>query len=122
MENTQQHWEQHYGERDRVWSGRVNVRLAEVVESREPGDALDLGCGEGADAMWLAERGWHVVAVDISQVALQRAGAEADARGLSGRIEFAQPRSVRQLSRRHLRPGVGAIPAFHCPAGPAADT
>ena len=90
MENTQQFWEQHYGESDRVWSGRVNVRLAEVAESLEPGDALDLGCGEGADALWLTERGWHVVAVDISQVALQRAAADADARGLSGRVDFAQ--------------------------------
>ena len=41
---------QHYGERDRVWSGRVNVRLAEVVPTAEAGRALDLGCGEGGDA------------------------------------------------------------------------
>ena len=84
------HWEQHYGERDRVWSGRVNVRLAEVVSTLEVGYALDLGCGEGADACWLAEGGWTVVAVDISDTALQRAAAAADARGLGDRIEFAQ--------------------------------
>lgn len=85
-----EHWEQHYGERDRVWSGRVNVRLAEVVSSLAPGRALDLGCGEGADACWLAERGWSVVAVDISDTALQRAAVAAEAQGLSDRIEFAQ--------------------------------
>jgi SAM-dependent methyltransferase len=68
----------------------VNVRLAEVAAALKPGRALDLGCGEGADALWLAERGWHVVAVDISAIALQRAAADADARGLSGRINFAQ--------------------------------
>jgi len=84
------HWEEHYGERDRVWSGRVNARLAEVVSTLEPGRALDLGCGEGGDACWLAERGWTVVAVDISDTALQRAAADADARGLGDRIEFAQ--------------------------------
>jgi len=84
------HWEEHYGERDRVWSGRVNARLAEVVSTLEPGRALDLGCGEGGDASWLAERGWTVVAVDISDTALQRAAADADARGLGDRIEFAQ--------------------------------
>jgi SAM-dependent methyltransferase len=84
------HWEQHYGERDRVWSGRVNVRLAEVAALLKPGRALDLGCGEGADALWLAERGWHVVAVDISETALQRAAADADACGLGDRIEFVQ--------------------------------
>jgi SAM-dependent methyltransferase len=83
-------WEEHYGERDRVWSGRVNVRLAELASTIKPGTALDLGCGEGGDAMWLAEHGWHVVAVDISETALQRAAADAAARGLDGRIEFEQ--------------------------------
>jgi SAM-dependent methyltransferase len=84
------HWEEHYGERERRWSGRVNVRLAEVVGELKPGAALDVGCGEGADACWLAERGWTVVAVDISDTALQRAAAAAEARGLSDRIEFTQ--------------------------------
>jgi SAM-dependent methyltransferase len=84
------HWEQHYGERDRVWSGRVNARLAEVAEGLTPGRVLDLGCGEGGDALWRAERGWHVVAVDISETALQRAAAAADAREMGDRIDFAQ--------------------------------
>lgn len=88
--DAKQHWEQHYSERERVWSGRVNVRLTEVVSSLPPGHALDLGCGEGADACWLAERGWTVVAVDISDTALARATAAAEAQGLSERIEFVQ--------------------------------
>jgi SAM-dependent methyltransferase len=88
MSEAQQAWEEHYGERDRVWSGRVNVRLAELVEPMTPGRALDLGCGEGADAMWLAERGWHVTAVDVSQTALDRAAADAAARNLVDRIDF----------------------------------
>jgi SAM-dependent methyltransferase len=88
--DAKEHWEQRYGERDRVWSGQVNVRLAEVVPTLDAGRALDLGCGEGADACWLAERGWTVIAVDISDTALQRAAAEADVRGLSDRIEFTQ--------------------------------
>jgi SAM-dependent methyltransferase len=88
--DAKEHWEQHYGERDRIWSGRVNTRLAEVVSTLTPGHALDLGCGEGGDACWLAENGWTVVAVDISDTALQRAAAEADARGLTERIDFAQ--------------------------------
>jgi ubiquinone/menaquinone biosynthesis C-methylase UbiE len=57
MTEAEQAWEDHYGERDRVWSGHVNVRLAEVAGSLTPGRALDLGCGEGGDAMWLAEHG-----------------------------------------------------------------
>jgi SAM-dependent methyltransferase len=90
MNTAKEHWEEHYGERDRVWSGRVNVRLVEVASTLEAGRALDLGCGDGADACWLAERGWTVVAVDISDTALQRAAAEVDARGLGDRIDFAQ--------------------------------
>lgn len=88
--DAKEHWEEHYGERERVWSGRVNARLAEIVAPLPPGRALDLGCGEGADAVWLAEQGWHVVAVDISETALQRAAADVQARGLGDRIEFLQ--------------------------------
>jgi SAM-dependent methyltransferase len=88
MSEAQQAWEEHYGERERAWSGRVNVRLAEVVEPMRPGRALDLGCGEGADALWLAERGWHVTAVDISQTALDRAASDAASRNLLDHIDF----------------------------------
>jgi SAM-dependent methyltransferase len=88
VNETQEHWDHHYGQRERVWSGRVNQRLAEIAAPLPPGRALDLGCGEGGDAVWLAERGWHVVAVDVSEVALQRATAEARARGVADRIDF----------------------------------
>ena len=84
----QEYWEQHYGAHDRVWSGRVNAELADAVESLRPGRALDLGCGEGADALWLADRGWRVVAVDVSHTALQRAAADALDRGLERHIDF----------------------------------
>jgi len=84
------HWEEHYGERDRVWSGRVNARLVEVGAALTPGRALDLGCGEGGDALWLAEQGWHVVAIDISETALKRAQEDAEARGVGDRIDFEQ--------------------------------
>jgi SAM-dependent methyltransferase len=88
--DAKQHWEEHYGERNRVWSGRVNVRLAEVASTRSPGTALDLGCGEGGDAMWLAERGWRIVAVDISDTALARAAEDAQARAVGDRVDFQQ--------------------------------
>ena len=81
--STRGFWEQLYGERDQVWSGRVNAALAREVEHVPPGRALDLGCGEGGDALWLAERGWQVHAVDISSTALDRARAEAARRGLT---------------------------------------
>ncbi|OBI46252.1 SAM-dependent methyltransferase [Mycobacterium kyorinense] len=87
-DEVQEFWEQHYRQADRVWSGRVNAHLAEVAGPLTAGRALDLGCGEGADAMWLAERGWQVVAVDVSTIALQRATDDARQRNLLDRIDF----------------------------------
>ncbi|MDM4142662.1 MULTISPECIES: class I SAM-dependent methyltransferase [Mycobacterium] len=83
-----QFWEERYRSAERVWSGRVNPRLAEVAADLPVGRALDLGCGEGADALWLAERGWQVVAVDVSATALRRATEAASARNVLTRIDF----------------------------------
>ncbi|MEV0574499.1 MULTISPECIES: SAM-dependent methyltransferase [unclassified Streptomyces] len=74
-------WDERYRESHRIWSGNPNTMLVREVEGLKPGRALDLGCGEGADAVWLARWGWQVTATDISRVALARAaehGAEAD--------------------------------------------
>ncbi|HEX6351547.1 class I SAM-dependent methyltransferase [Actinophytocola sp.] len=73
----QQFWDDRYGTKDRLWSGAPNGVLVVEAADLPPGQALDLGCGEGADALWLAGRGWLVTAVDISQVALERAAAMA---------------------------------------------
>ena len=83
-------WEEHYTAKPQVWSGRVNARLAEVVPHIAGTRALDLGCGEGAYAIWLAEHGWTVTAVDISDTALARARAAAVDRVLADRIYFQQ--------------------------------
>jgi SAM-dependent methyltransferase len=75
-------WEDRYRSADHhhgLWSGRPNVNLVAEVADLAPGTALDAGCGEGADALWLAARGWHVTAVDISRTALDRAAAHAAA-------------------------------------------
>jgi SAM-dependent methyltransferase len=79
-------WNERYREKDRIWSGKPNARLSEAVSGMPPGRALDLGCGEGGDARWLAHQGWHVVAVDVSDTALARAAA--DAGDLAARIDF----------------------------------
>ena len=84
------HWETRYAEKPRIWSGRPNTRLAEIVGGLIGSRALDLGCGEGGDAMWLAEHGWQVVAVDVSTTALARAAEDAEARGVLGHIDFQQ--------------------------------
>lgn len=82
-------WEERYAGSARVWSDRVNRVLADVAGSLAPGRALDLGCGEGADVVWLAGRGWEATGVDISPTAIGRAVAAAEAAGLDhGRARF----------------------------------
>lgn len=71
------HWDARYAEHDRVWSDQPNAALVDEVAELPPGTALDLGAGEGADAAWLAERGWRVTAVDVSTVAVARGRARA---------------------------------------------
>jgi len=75
-------WDARYSERDGArWSGRPNGRLLAEVASLTPGRALDVGCGEGADAIWLARSGWTVTAIDISEVAVTRAREAAEQAG-----------------------------------------
>jgi SAM-dependent methyltransferase len=75
-------WDARYSERDGLmWSGRPNGRLVAEIGDLRPGRALDVGCGEGADAIWLAGRGWVVTAIDISHVAVGRARAAAELAG-----------------------------------------
>ena len=82
-------WENRYREKDGIWSGRANAMLVRTVADLPPGRALDLGSGEGGDALWLAERGWRVTGVELSGVAIARAVAAAADRGVSaGRINF----------------------------------
>ncbi|MBT2483487.1 MULTISPECIES: cyclopropane-fatty-acyl-phospholipid synthase family protein [unclassified Microbacterium] len=87
-------WETRYlnrrGESGRMWSGRVNATIAHQVADVTPGTALELGSGEGADALWLAAEGWTVTAVDISGRALAVGAAEAERQGLADRIEWVQ--------------------------------
>lgn len=77
-------WNERYLARPRVWSGSPNPVLVAEAEALPPGRALDIGCGEGADALWLAERGWHVLGIDVSDVAIDRARDEAQSRTVSG--------------------------------------
>lgn len=70
-------WDERYASADSIWSGLPNRRLVEQTTDLAPGSALEIGCGEGADALWLAQQGWDVLAVDISPVALTRAAAHA---------------------------------------------
>lgn len=73
----QAEWDQRYSERDQLWSGQPNGSLVAEIAGLTPGRALDVGCGEGADALWLAARGWDVTGLEVSAVALERAERHA---------------------------------------------
>ena len=76
-------WNQRYRSVDLVWGTEPNRFVAEALGGREPaGRALDLACGEGRNAIWLARRGWRVTGVDLSDVAIERARKLAAAEGV----------------------------------------
>jgi SAM-dependent methyltransferase len=87
---SQESWDERYRSRTALWSGNPNPHLVAEAAGLSPGTALDVGAGEGADAIWLATRGWRVVAVDLSSVALERASAHASERGsdIARRIDW----------------------------------
>ncbi|TYB41386.1 SAM-dependent methyltransferase [Actinomadura chibensis] len=86
--NGQEFWDSRYAEHEHMWSGEPNAVLVEETADLDPGTALDLGCGEGADAIWLARRGWRVTATDISAVALERAARHAEHAGVADRVDL----------------------------------
>jgi SAM-dependent methyltransferase len=78
---TQGFWDERYGSAATIWSANPNPHLVAQVADLRPGTALDVGSGEGADAIWLAEQGWQVTGIDVSTVALERAAQLAAAAG-----------------------------------------
>ncbi|WP_082413215.1 MULTISPECIES: SAM-dependent methyltransferase [Arthrobacter] len=85
-----QFWDGFYRESTQVWSGNPNALLVREVEGLKPGTALELGCGEGADAVWLAKQGWDVTGMDISAVALERASAHAREAGVENLVTLVE--------------------------------
>lgn len=79
---SQESWDERYSASQQVWSGRPSRWLVEAAAELSPGSAADLGCGEGADAIWLAAHGWSVTAVDFSAPGLARARREAHRAGV----------------------------------------
>jgi SAM-dependent methyltransferase len=78
-------WDERYASAEQVWSGEPNGALVAEVAGLPPGRALDVGCGEGADVVWLAHQGWDVTGLDVSQVALDRAALHARQAGATVR-------------------------------------
>jgi len=88
--SAQEIWDERYRSRPAVWSGEPNRHLVSEASDLPAGSALDVGAGEGADAIWLAQQGWQVTAVDVSVVALERGAENAALVGaeVAGRISW----------------------------------
>lgn len=76
-------WDRLYGGSELIWTAEPNRFLATEVADLPPGRALDVACGEGRNAVWLAQRGWQVTGIDFSQVALDKAARLAQERDVS---------------------------------------
>ncbi|MGH3723077.1 MAG: class I SAM-dependent methyltransferase [Mycobacterium sp.] len=70
-------WEEFYQSHDALWSGNANPQLVKEISTLPPRTALDAGCGEGGDSIWLAQKGWQVTGMDFSETALRRAADNA---------------------------------------------
>jgi len=83
-------WEERYAGEETMWSGRPNPQLVAEASGLTPGTALDVGCGEGGDVVWLAQQGWRVTGADFSANGLARAARHAEAAGVADRTEWWQ--------------------------------
>jgi 2-polyprenyl-3-methyl-5-hydroxy-6-metoxy-1,4-benzoquinol methylase len=83
-------WDERYRGDGQIWSGNPNVQLVAEVSGLSPGTALDVGCGEGADVIWLARQGWMVTGADFSANGLVRAAQHAERAGVDDRAEWWQ--------------------------------
>lgn len=96
-------WNSRYATQELIWTGKANRFLTAEAASLPHGRALDLAAGEGRNAVWLAEQGWTVRAVDFSDVAIEKGKQLAAARGVADKVDF----QVADL--RHFEPGVHAF-------------
>ncbi len=83
-------WEERYAGDERIWSGDPNPQLVTEVTPLTPGTALDVGCGEGGDVIWLARQGWQVTGADFSANGLARAARHAEEAGVADRTDWWQ--------------------------------
>ncbi|HEY0888252.1 MAG TPA: class I SAM-dependent methyltransferase [Nocardioides sp.] len=83
-------WEERYAGEEPIWSGNPNAQLVVEVSELTPGAALDVGCGEGGDVIWLAQQGWRVTGADFSANGLARAARHAEQAGVGDRVDWWQ--------------------------------
>ena len=111
-------WEERYSGEEKVWSGNPNPQLVAEVSGLTPGTALDVGCGEGGDVIWLAQQGWRVTGADFSANGLARAARHADSAGVTDRTDWwqvdartfaADDRSYDLVTTHYLHPPDGGM-------------
>ena len=103
-------WDARYSERDgAMWSGRPNGRLVAEAARLTRGRAFDVGCGEGADAIWLARSGWTVTAIDLSDLAVRRAREAAELAEVA--VDCVRGDALHAVPGPLVRPLVDAIPS-----------
>ena len=83
-------WDERYSSEEKMWSGNPNAQLVAEASKLTPGTALDVGCGEGGDVIWLAQQGWQVTGADFSATGLAKAARHADAAGVADRVDWWQ--------------------------------
>jgi SAM-dependent methyltransferase len=77
-----EHWDERYATEELIWKADPNRFLVEELDALAPGTALDVACGEGRNAVWLASKGWRVTGVDFSRAGLAKAKRLATDRGV----------------------------------------
>ena len=83
-------WDERYAGEEKIWSGSPNAQLVAEVSGLAAGTALDVGCGEGGDVIWLARQGWRVTGADFSANGLARAARHAERAGVADQTDWWQ--------------------------------
>src|SRR4051794_1090328 len=109
-------WEERYSGEEKVWSGQPNPQLVAEVSALTPGTALDVGCGEGGDVIWLAQRGWQVTGADFSANGLTRAARHAHDAGVADSVTWWQV-DARELAAEDRRFDLVTTHFLHPPDG-----
>ena len=113
-------WDERYSGSEAIWSGKANPQLVTIASTLSPGTALDVGCGEGGDVIWLAQQGWQVTGADFSRNGLDRAAQHVAAAGVADRVDWwqvdartfeAQGRSFDLVTTHYLHPPDGGMVA-----------
>jgi 2-polyprenyl-3-methyl-5-hydroxy-6-metoxy-1,4-benzoquinol methylase len=111
-------WEERYAGEEKMWSGNPNPQLVAEVSRLTPGTALDVGCGEGGDVIWLARQGWCVTGADFADNGLARAARHAEEAGVADRCDWwqvdarafaAEGRSYDLVTTHFLHPPEGGM-------------